>query len=147
MFAAQLWARLGAIRLLRFESVSRTGTGWSGRGSGQVEVSSPEEGVLVFREAGSWTQDGGRELRFFNVYRWSLNENSIALEHLRFGLNKPVWLFQLAPDENGLWREDEPHPCRDDCYSATMRVVGDELLLEWQVSGAERDETISYVYS
>lgn len=100
----------------------------------------------MFREAGSWTQNGGRILRFSNVYRWSLDENSIALEHLRFGLNKPVWLFQLAPDENGLWREDVAHPCRDDCYSATMRVVGDELLLEWQVSGAKRDETIAYVY-
>ncbi len=146
-FVVETWARLGAIRSLRFESVSRTGIGWSGQGSGQVEVSSPAEAVLVFHESGSWTQNGGRELRFSNVYRWSLGENSIALEHLRFGIDKPVWLFQLAPDKNGLWREDVPHPCRDDCYSATMRIVGDEILLEWQVRGPKRNETISYIYT
>lgn len=141
-----MWARLSTIRTLKFESVSRTGIGWSGVGSGQVEVSSPSDGVLVFSESGSWAQNGGREMRFSNVYRWSLGENAIALEHLRFGVDKPVWLFQLAPDENGLWREDEPHPCRDDCYFATMRMNGDEILLEWQVRGAKKDETISYIY-
>ncbi len=142
-----MWARLSAIRSLQFDSVSRTGIGWSGTGSGQVEVSSPAEEVLVFHESGSWTQDGGRELRFSNVFRWSLGENSIALEHLRFGIDKPVWLFQLAPAENGLWTEDNPHPCRDDCYSATMQIVGEEVVLEWQVRGPKRDETISYIYN
>ena len=143
----QMWARLSAVRSLQFESVSRTGIGWSGTGSGHVEVSSPAEGVLVFHESGSWTQNGGRELRFSNVYRWSLGENSIALEHLRFGVDKPVWLLQLMPDEDGLWREDVPHPCRDDCYSATMRSAGEMVFLEWQVNGPKKDETISYSYA
>ena len=118
----ELWERLRETVALRFASKSHTGIGWSGAGTGVVEVSHPAPGVLIFHESGSWRQDGGQELRFFNVFRWTALESRIRLEHLRFGADNPVFLFDMAANADGVWREIHPHPCHDDCYRASLRL-------------------------
>ncbi len=112
-----LWPRLGRVQTLRFESLSRTGIGWSGVGAGQVEVgapqqvevSAPQEDVLVWKESGQWRQNGGREIRFSNTFRWTRTGEGISLEHLRFGEERPVFLFQLVAVQANEWRDVEPH--------------------------------------
>ena len=143
---AELWERLATISKLEFCSQSRSNTNWSGAGTGIVEISRPESEILIFRESGQWQQDGGREIRFSNVFRWSKLENRVRLEHLRFGPTQPVFLFDLAPDESGVWRDIAPHLCRDDNYSAVLQVQNKKISLNWSVQGPTRDENIDYIY-
>ena len=146
-FLAELWPRLLTVRTLQFESQSLTGSGWSGVGSGQVEVSSPSDGVILWRETGSWRQNGGREIRFFNTFRWTQSdEDKITLEHLRFGETNPIFLFQLATVSFEEWRNVEPHLCRQDNYSASLGIEPECLKLSWTVFGPTRDESINYCY-
>ena len=77
-----------------FSSKSQCQTGWRGKGRGRVDVSSPGPGVLLFREAGTWEQDGGKEIRFTNTFRWTLVEDRVRLEHLRYGDDKPVFCLK-----------------------------------------------------
>ena len=109
--AKELWNCLRRVRFLRFVAQSNRATGWNGSGDGSVAVAAPTDTVLTFTEAGSWQPTGGRPLRFINVFRWSLIEPTIIrLEHLRFGAEHPVYLFDLAPDEGGgKWISVRPH--------------------------------------
>jgi hypothetical protein len=141
-----VWALLREIEALQFKSESRSGTGWSGVGKGSVKVSQITPDVLIFEEAGRWRQNGGQEIRFTNVYRWTHAADRLRLEHLRFGRESPVFLFEMAPDAEGIWRDIEPHHCRHDCYSAALRTSGGQVLLGWAVNGPTRDESIDYVY-
>jgi hypothetical protein len=139
--------RLQEIAVVEFTSMSRTGIGWAGSGSGIVHVSQPSLDVIIFDESGTWCQDGGKTMRFTNVFRWTRMDNQLRLEHLRFGPDKPVFLFDMAPDAEGVWRETAPHPCRDDCYSATLQIRQNKILVKWSVNGPKRDETIDYIYA
>ena len=143
----EVWGLLRGARALTFTAHSEAGTGWDGAGTGSVAVSEPAPGVVVFEEAGRWQPSGRRSMAFFNVFRWSRLGEAIRLEHLRFGPASPVFLFDLAPGPDGTWREVSPHECRADCYSATMRADGDQLVVRWSVRGPRKRETIEYVYS
>jgi hypothetical protein len=142
----EVWAVLQGVRSLEFEAHSQAVTGWDGIGTGSVAVSEPAAGVIVFEETGTWKAPARREVRFTNSFRWSAVGESLRLEHLRFGPNKPVLLFDMAPDENGVWREISPHQCREDCYSASLAVQGKELLVAWVVQGPRKQESIRYRY-
>lgn len=142
----EIWERFRRVVSVRFVSKSHTGSGWSGVGSGVVQVSEPAPDVLTFEESGSWQQDGGSEFRFTNVFKWSLVEDRLRLDHLRFGVGRPVFLFEMAPDADGIWREINPHPCRDDCYRASLRLENEQIFVSWLVRGPSRDEVIDYTY-
>jgi hypothetical protein len=143
---AEIWQRLRAVQALCFVAHSEAGTGWDGTGEGVVSVSEPREGVLVFDESGRWHPLRGRASRFTNVFRWSLVGGYLRLEHLRFGQDRPVFLFDLAPGADGIWREISPHECREDCYCATVRVEVDMLIVHWTIYGPRKRESIEYTY-
>lgn len=145
-FLLDLWPRLCRVQALHFESKSRTGSGWVGVGSGQVEASQPQDDVLIWQEHGQWKQNGGRDIRFFNTFRWTKQDGELKLEHLRFGAEQPVFLFQLAPISSTQWRDVEPHLCRTDNYSASLEIEDECLQLSWTVFGPTKDESINYVY-
>ncbi len=142
----KLWSRLTQVQTLRFESHSRTGNGWSGVGTGAVETVQPHDDVLVWKERGQWQQNGGREIRFFNTFRWTKQQDQLQLEHLRFGEENPMLLFQLKYVDEHEWRDVEPHLCREDRYSALLRIETTCLKLSWTVFGPRHDESINYVY-
>ena len=142
----RVWARLLDVRSLQFASLSQTDIGWEGVGTGKVEVSVPTADILIFKESGSWQQTGGRELRFSNVFRWTKTEDRFRLEHLRFGAEKPVFLFEMSPDANEVWREIDPHPCSVNCYRTTLSLEPDKMLMSWAVNGPTRNELIHYIY-
>ena len=107
--AQRLWDGLQRVRSVRFISRSDT-PGWDGTGVGSVAVESPSEEVLVYTESGTWQPAKGRETRFSNVFRWTLTgPESIRLEHLRFGADRPVFLFDVAPGSSGEWASVRPH--------------------------------------
>lgn len=139
---------LQRVRSLQFEARSEAATGWNGVGTGAVTVSQPAAGVVAFDEAGTWqpNEHGRPAIGFRNVFRWSAISGALRLEHLRFGIEHPVLLFDMAPDESGTWREVSPHQCRDDCYTATLATEDDRLIVAWTIVGPRKREAIRYTY-
>jgi hypothetical protein len=119
-----IWDRLGYVRELWFEArpLSATNSGWNGIGNGIVETQQADPLTLTFHERGTWTPEGGRQMPFRNVFRWTAapDGGSIRLEHLRFGAESPVFLFDLVPIVEGVLEASEPHVCNEDRYSARM---------------------------
>jgi Family of unknown function (DUF6314) len=147
MEAVQLLDALGRVGDLQFTARSASPTGWRGSGSGSVAVDSPEPEVVIFRESGLWRPEGGGELRFSNVYRWSVvGSRAVRLEHLRFGPRQPVLLFDLAPESEEVWSSVSAHQCRDDCYSSRLRIQVGGILVRWAIVGPQKREDIEYIY-
>lgn len=146
--ARELWECLRRVRSLRFVARSASGTGWVGVGIGTVEVQLSGGLTLVFAEAGTWHPEVGRETRFRNVFRWSLlGPDSIRLEHLRLGPDRPVLLFDMLRCPGDVWTSASPHLCRDDSYSAELRRQASGALLHWAITGPRKSEHIEYSYS
>jgi hypothetical protein len=143
---AEVWSLLRSVRALRFDARSAAATGWNGSGTGTVQVSEPEPGVVIFDEAGTWQPLGGAAVRFTNVFRWSNTGEALRLEHLRFGPEEPVFLFLLAADAGGAWHAVSPHLCREDCYTASLAFAGRQLLMAWSIRGPRKRELIQYVH-
>lgn len=137
--------RLRGIRSLNFRAESHSETGWIGAGIGEVRVAEPIPGTLLFHEAGSWQPATGAAIRFTNTYRWSQQGEALRLEHLRFGLDQPVFLFDMCYTELG-WRNTAPHHCVADCYSASLVLEPNQILLDWTIKGPRKNESISYTY-
>jgi hypothetical protein len=146
MTLEDVWDRLRRVRSLSFVARSASPTGWNGRGSGTVAVETTGE-VLVFSEQGTWRPEGGRDIRFSNVFRWTKGERRLRMEHLRFGIDHPVYLFDLEPAGEREWRSASPHVCSEDCYAAEMQVGEGSIVLRWSVNGPRKREEIEYVYS
>ena len=146
-----LWAQFLALKSLCFLSRSKKADGWSGVGTGEVVVAQPSVGVLTFTETGLWQPDQGREVPFTNLFRWTiLGPARVRLEHLRFGPDKPVLLFELEPTdekEGESWTSTAPHLCRDDCYSAVLSFEESGVRLEWTVEGPRKSSRIVYIYA
>ena len=104
-----VWSRIAGVRDLTFNASSDASTGWTGTGVGTVEVSHPTSEQLVFTESGTWTPTGGKPTSFTNVFRWTLLSTSIRLEHLRFGVANPVYLFDLSVVEDSRLASVDPH--------------------------------------
>ena len=136
---------LARVNELSFEACSKSRSGWSGNGQGQVEVEETPE-ALIFRESGTWQSPQGRHFPFHNVYRWTFDAEGASLEHLRFGADKPVFLFKLVPRGLRFWSSDCGHQCSLDLYTATLKIHDDHLALDWKVAGPEMDEDIRYIY-
>ena len=143
-----LWRRLIGVHKLTFVATSNLGTaGWNGQGEGIVKC--VEDGdVIVFHETGTWQTQEGQTLPFKNVFRWTRNqyEASVALEHLRFGPENSVFLFDLAGVSESELQSVQPHKCASDFYTGrlTLHRVGFDLL--WQIEGPKKDEHILYNY-
>src|SRR5262245_24697285 len=105
----RLWDRLLRVQRLALVARSANPSGWNGQGSGTVVVQLAGDKAITFTESGSWQPEGGRELRFRNVYRWTLVGDLLRLEHLRFGEDRPVYLFDLEPAGERQWRSVAPH--------------------------------------
>jgi hypothetical protein len=122
-------------------------TGWNGKGVGTVEVRETGDGTMTFHEHGAWRNENHEgDIPFTNVYRWKLIGDLLRLEHLRFGADHPVYLFDLAQASDREWRSVSPHICRDDCYAATLIVSEGAIVLRWSIDGPRKLANIEYTY-
>lgn len=141
--------RLRAVRALQFSVKSSSQTsGWNAGGNGTVIVDMVDNSTITFTESGKWRCDSGKELEFSNVYRWTLAEDAgtIRLEHLRFGRNQPIYLFDLAPTDETTFQSVSPHCCGEDLYTAIMEFKKAAIYLHWMVKGPKKDEQICCIY-
>jgi len=114
-------------------------------GAAAVFVSHPSQDTLYFHEKGEWILPEPR-LAFTNILRWSMDvaSSEIALEHLRQGADRPVFLFKLRPAAPFVLQSVAPHRCGEDCYTAEFHWRGNEI--EWVCSIAGPRKTIRLTY-
>ncbi|MGS2743743.1 DUF6314 family protein [Halomonas sp. LS-001] len=144
---------LRQVTSLSFTAQSEANTGWQGVGNGNVVVDEPTSKTVVFHEAGTWQPSAQHqgEFDFSNVFRWTAVGEHLRLEHLRFGVDNPVLLFDMARQEDGIWREVSPHECGADRYAATLEVTKGKaenvrIDVAWSIIGPRKQETIEYCY-
>lgn len=143
-----IWDRLSTISCLQFKATSESTTGWNGEGRGSIQVEMPVEHVILFSESGHWTPQGSTAIAFRNVFRWTLDPQAsiIRLEHLRFGPDNPVFLFELQPTTPSFWNTVSAHLCDKDTYDAVLHITPDALIMHWTIQGPAKNESIVYTY-
>lgn len=146
-----LWEKLASVRRLTFTARSKTnhqgGGGWTGRGEGEVSVTKEGQSVLLFQESGHWKDR--ENMSFSNAYRWTFDRPAgvISLEHLRRGLDHPVFLFHLAPTSSRSLSSVDSHLCGGDTYFGKIYFDPHTLHFNWRVIGPKKNEDMDYFYS
>ncbi|MBA3722541.1 MAG: winged helix-turn-helix transcriptional regulator [Parachlamydiaceae bacterium] len=144
------WKRLMVVTELTFhaKSKSKEESGWSGKGKGEVLIDRANEDIMIYQEKGNWKNEQGKETDFSNIFRWSLDRKAgmISLEHLRRGINNPVFLFHLAPTGNDTLTSIDSHLCDGDAYLGQVSFDNYSLRLNWRVIGPKKNEEIDYYY-
>lgn len=151
VLVAKIWEKLSIISKLSFSAVSQSGShsGWNGVGTGEVLCQKQNDRSIIFIENGSWISKEGQEFTFKNTFRWTFDrfENLITLEHLRFGENKPVFLFNLAQTSEEILESVHSHVCNDDTYLGQVRCLDQFVKLNWRIIGPKKNEAIDYLYT
>lgn len=144
------WERLAKVNQLTFHSKSKAQeeSGWQGKGRGEVVVIKENDNAILFNEKGNWQGKDTDPMGFSNVFRWSLDSHAgiISLEHLRRGLNSPVFLFHLAPACSHSLASVDSHFCEGDVYFGQLQLDRNGLRLNWRVIGPKKNEEIDYFY-
>lgn len=141
------WEKLSLVKQLKFTAKLKTPEGGSliKRGIGEVALTKESPYTLVFHEKGTWD---GPDIGFSNHFRWTLDRQTamISLEHLRHGVNNPVFLFNLIPATRHSLVSEGAHLCADDAYFGQLIETGVALRLKWRVIGPKKNEEMDYYY-
>ena len=147
----KFWRKLSRVKQLSFhaKTKSRDDGGWNGRGKGDVVISKESDHILIFHEKGSWLNQDNQPIGFSNVFRWTLDRQAglISLEHLRQGINNPVFLFHLLPSGLNSLSSIDSHLCAGDTYLGQIVCAQNSLRLKWRVIGPKKNEELHYYYS
>lgn len=145
------WNKLSAIRQLSYiaKSNSHPQNGKNGQGKGVVIAEKEGNSQITFTEKGQWVGKESGSLDFTNVFRWRLDRSKqmIALEHLRYGRENPVFLFHLAPTSETQLTSIDSHLCAGDSYFGNLTLTARGLSLHWRVIGTKKNDEIIYYYS
>lgn len=148
---AAFWKQLSGVKTLNFHAKTRSleETGRRGKGRGEVVVVKEQENVLIFQEKGSWRGENGQQTDFTNVFRWTIDKGAgmIGLEHLRFGMNHPVFLFHLIPTGKNQLASLDSHLCGGDTYLGKALFDTQGIQLNWRIIGPKKNEEIDYYYA
>jgi hypothetical protein len=146
----RLWKRLQTVKKAAFQisCYLQENRDLNGKGASDVLVTQPKEKMLIFIEKGSWQAKRTGQINCSNRLSWTLDEESckIRVEHLRHGLDAPVFLFDLLPYGRNTLLSIDAHFCRQDCYFGHLMQEGSALRLQWRVIGPKKNEEISYFY-
>lgn len=144
------WRRLASIRSFVTEVFSGDGsqTGWSGHSRGSVEVRSvASPAQLDFLESGQHVTAQGKTLTTRNHWQWTRLEGILQLAHSRQG--HPVHLAALHPQDpyGHTFASAAPHLCGPDRYTLRLHIDGTSVLLEWRITGPQKNEQLRTTYS
>jgi len=133
------WLRLAKTQKVSIQTQSEN------KGYGEVHVSEKKE-QLLFTENGHWVEQG---IEFSNVLRWSIDRAAglIALEHLRYGVHRPVFLFHLAPTGPNTLQSIDSHLCADDCYFGRIEFTKQHIRLLWRIIGPRKNDVLQHIYT
>lgn len=144
------WEKLRCVTSLTFhaKTKSKGESGWNGNGKGEIVMHTEGANTLIFHEKGNWQTKEGAEVNFSNIFRWTLDQSKgvISLEHLRYGPDRPVFLFYLAPNGKNTLASVDSHLCEGDAYFGQIRFDLYSVRLNWRVIGPKKNEEIDYFY-
>jgi len=114
------------------------------KGKGTVTVEEQGESLL-FQENGIWSQD---QTHYQNRFRWTWDraKGMLRLEHLRFGVLHPVFLFDLYAKEGSILQSHTPHLHGEETYFGWMQYKRLFLHLHIRTLGPKKNEKIEYCY-
>lgn len=141
------WNRLKSVEMLQTHASLSSDT-LTKRGSANVKVVEEGASVIYFQESGAWQLEEEKEIHFSNTLRWTLDMPSatLALEHLRHGATKPVFLFHLKPKKNDLLVSIDSHLCGSDAYFGQIHLGPHFLQLSWKIVGPKKNDRIESLY-
>jgi Family of unknown function (DUF6314) len=144
----ECWARLKMVEMLQTHATLSSDTAVK-RGAADVKVVEEGTSVLHFHESGVWHLEKEREIQFSNILRWTLDmaSGTIALEHLRRGASKPVFLFHLKPKKPDLLVSIDSHLCGSDAYFGQIQLGPRYLQLSWKIVGPKKNDRIESLYT
>lgn len=142
----RLWRRLGTVT--GFACTSKPGpaskTGWRGHGRGSVELIKKGDTELRFLERGTFEFGGSEAVEMYNTFIWQRRDDGLRLSHGRHA--EPVFLFDLEPAGDGVWKSARAHVCADDLYFGILTETAAGIDLEWTITGPKKDEHLYYRY-
>lgn len=144
------WTKLLKIKKLNFEAKTKnkTDNGWNGKGIGEVNIIKESDTSIIFNEKGKWLDKNNQEIVFTNSFRWTLHLDTkmIALEHLRRGIQSPVFLIYLTPTSSKILSSVNTHLCEKDTYFGQLFYDQHSLRLHWRAIGPKKNEEMNYYY-
>ncbi|QFI36479.1 hypothetical protein FR932_00890 [Moritella marina ATCC 15381] len=157
----QLWFLLNRLNRFSFKvnSDNESVTGWQGEGQGLIKrragetvdkgnTDVPESGAIVETiERGDYHVSATRKVPMHNQYLWQFQGDHIRLTHLRFGWDKPVFLFDIIENEQGQLVTRQSHQCAADNYDASFVLHPDSLEMQWRIQGPKKREVLDYIYA
>ncbi len=154
----QFWGLLNRLNRFSFKvnADNESVMGWQGEGqglikrrsSGEAAPSKPESGAIVETiERGDYYVSADRKVPMHNQYLWQFEGDYIRLTHLRFGWDKPVFLFDIIENDQGELVTRQSHQCAADNYDASFVLCADSLVMQWRIQGPKKREVLDYIYS
>ncbi len=142
------WSRLKMVKLLLIHAKLNAGDS-NKKGKGDVKVVEEDSSVLFFQESGIWQLEEEMQIQFSNTLRWSLDLSSgtIALEHLRLGMENPVFLVQLKPKTETLLIAVDSHLNGPNAYFAQVQIAPHFIQLSWKIIGPKKNDRIECLYT
>lgn len=154
-----LWTLLNRLNRFSFKVNTNNDsvTGWQGEGQGLIKRRSsvnalktdlPEFGAIIETiERGDYYLSKDRKVPMHNQYLWQFEGDHIRLTHLRFGWDKPVFLFDIIDNGQGELVIRQSHQCAADNYDASLVLHPDSLVMQWRIQGPKKHEVLDYIYS
>lgn len=118
------------------------------KGNGKVSVQF-ENQTILFHEQGTWKGERGQIHNYHNSFRWTWDrfEGMISLEHLRYGMKNPIFLFHLIPAETNRLESHLSHACGEDSYFGWLSFNDLFLQLNFRTIGPKKNEELQYIYT
>jgi hypothetical protein len=146
-----LWQRLLQVKHLSFSAQSKAEqpSGWNGIGKAKVEIHPVAARSVIFKEQGNWTSHEGKQFDFKNALRWTWHASKLVfiLEHLHYGPEHPIVLFELKPISLTQFEVVQPFLCKQDTYLAHLYCDQHFIQLHWRVIGPKKNEEMHYIYT
>lgn len=143
------WEVLKKVKKLKFTAKTIKDEDTETRfGYAQVTLTESKE-ELIFDEKGFWHLDEEPNMAFSNTFRWRLDlkNQAIAVEHLRYGVKNPIFLFYLKCHGKGQLISENAHHCREDIYLATCSWNKKKVVYQWRILGPKKNQFLTYEYS
>lgn len=137
------WQRLEKVHLVSIQTQS------AGQAYGHVLVKKEKSEKLLFIEKGQWVHQANQEIDFSKTLRWTIDYSAgvIALEHLHYGADRPVFLFHLAPTGSKSLQSIDSHVCLNDCYFGRIEFNDSHIRFLWRIIGPRKNEVLYHIYS
>lgn len=141
--------RLSKVSFLKLNASLKKGHQSDNKeGHATVLISQDHINELIFHEKGVW-QTSFQEVAFSNTFRFTLDEKAqlISLEHLRYGFEKPVFLFNLTTNQPHFLESVNPHICSEDVYLGNIQWSKNGIVLSIRIIGPKKNDLLTYTYT